>query len=664
MRSIFAIFFLCIFSSILAIEQEKLNPSDIERIMDQILSQHVEKREVTEKILKNSIAVFVNQFDSHRMYLLQSEVDPFADLTLHDLGQIEEQYKKKQFTVFQKMNNLFQKAIERSRLLRSQVDKKTKEKFFQQNAQAPKPINEERMFAENEEELRQRLLANLEEFVYSQKLRFGEAAAAQKKSYILANYESKLREFENQYLYQNEEGEPLSAKDTDNLFAIHVLKALASSLDSHTSFYQANEAYDMRVRLRKEFQGIGLVLRDKGNEVVVARMLEGSPAAKSGLIEPGDKLLEVNGKSVVDYPFDKVMELLHDESDNSVRLLFMRKDQEGNEKILNVQLNRTEIIVSTDRVDVSSEPFGNGLIGKITLHSFYQGEGISSEKDVQEAIEKLKSEGNLRGLILDLRENSGGFLSQAVKVAGLFITNGIIVISKYSNGDERFYRDVDSKVAFDEPLVVLTSKATASAAEIVAQALQDYGAAIIVGDEHTYGKGTIQTQTVTDDKSTSYFKVTVGKYYTVSGKTPQKNGVKSDIVVPGKWSKEHIGEIYLDTVEADTIPSTYEDRLSDISPDVKSWYMKYYTPTVQAKVTTWENLLPTLRKNSEYRLSNNKNYQLFLTGKLPDEDKEEEEELLLSDKKPKTYGVDDLQMTEAVNIVKDMVILHSLEGKK
>src|SRR5690606_836656 len=162
------------------------------------------------------------------------------------------------------------------------------------------------------------------------------------------------------------------------------------------------------------------------------------------------------------------------------------------------------------------------IIGKITLNSFYQGDnGVNSENDVRDAIKKLDKMGNLRGLILDLRENSGGFLTQAVKVAGLFITNGVIVVSKYFNGEEHFYRDMDGKVSYTGPLVILTSKATASAAEIVAQALQDYGTALIVGDEHTYGKGTIQSQTVTENQGAAFFKVTVGKYYTVSGKTPQ-----------------------------------------------------------------------------------------------------------------------------------------------
>jgi carboxyl-terminal processing protease len=320
--------------------------------------------------------------------------------------------------------------------------------------------------------------------------------------------------------------------------------------------------------------------------------------------------------------------------------------------------------LNNDRVDVRSEVFGNGIIGIITLHSFYQGDGVSSEQDVRNAIEKLQKKGILKGLILDLRDNGGGFLSQAVKVAGLFITDGVIVISKYANGDERIYRDVDGKALYDGPLIILTSKATASAAEIVAQALQDYGVALIVGDEHTYGKGTIQTQTVTDNQSSSYFKVTVGKYYTVSGHTPQKEGVKADIVAPSHWHREEIGEMYADSLDADVIPPVYNDLLQDVPVNLRSWYIKYYIPKLQKRTSVWRDLLPTLRKNSEYRIANNKNYQYFLKGSSNNgEENESEEEWSVTDKKNKNYGEDDLQVQEAVNLLKDMIILHNLTKK-
>ncbi len=650
-------------------EQDLLKSSDVDRIMNQILSQHVEKRVMSGKILQSAVAIFINQFDPLRIYLLESEIAPYAHLTDAQLNQYVEQYQRNDFTVFKQLNQLFQKAIERSRKLRKEIETHDKEALFHlDNATSNgSDAKAERPFARDENELKKRILESLESFIVSYKQRYGELSTAQKKEFVLHSYDTRLNEFENQYLYQGDKGNVLPAAEQENLFTIHVLKALASSLDSHTTFYQSNEAYDMRVRLQKEFQGIGLVLRDKGDKIEVARMLEGGPAAKSGLIQPGDILLEVDGTSILDYPFDRVMKMLHGSKQAQVKLLFKRQAKgEQPENIFTVRLTREEIILNNDRVDASFETFGNGIIGKITLHSFYQGDGVSSEKDVRDAIQSLEKKGNLRGLILDLRDNSGGFLSQAVKVAGLFITNGVIVISKYSSGDERFYRDVDGKIAYDGPLVVLTSKATASAAEIVAQALQDYGVALVVGDEHTYGKGTIQTQTVTDNQSTSYFKVTVGKYYTVSGKTPQKQGVKADIVAPGRWSKEDIGEAYADSPDSDTIPEAYDDNLSDVAPDVKAWYLKYYIPSIQHRTNVWRELVPTLSKNSEYRMAHNKNYQLFLKGKLPEgeaQDQDEESEWL-SGKKTKTFGVDDLQMQEAVNVVKDMILLHTLEKRK
>ncbi|WP_068470695.1 S41 family peptidase [Candidatus Protochlamydia phocaeensis] len=652
-------------SSLCAHEQDLLKSTDINRIMQQILSQHVDKKAITGDILEHALVTYLEQFDPHKIYLLDSEVEPYRHLPQDQLAKFTEQYKQNDFSIFKQLDQVIKTAILRSRRIRQGIEKQEKDSLFHQPAiKEEDELARNESFAPSEQDLKKRILFNLEIYIDMQKRRYGETPTLQQRDQVLRTYETQLRDFENPYLYQNDSGVPLPVAEQENLFAIHVLKALASSLDSHTSFYQANEAYDMRVRLQKEFQGVGLVLKDLGNEIQVSRLLEGGPAAKSGLIQPGDFLLEVNGKAVADHPFEKVMEMLHNEKNPQVNLVFKRKAANGQpEKIFTVVLKRAEIILNNDRVDVKSVPFGNGIIGEITLHSFYQGDGVSSEKDVRDAIEKLEKKGNLRGLVLDLRDNSGGFLSQAIKVAGLFITNGVIVISKYSSGEERFYRDVDGKKSYDGPLVVLTSKATASAAEIVAQALQDYGVALIVGDAHTYGKGTIQTQTITDNQSTSYFKVTVGKYYTVSGKTPQKQGVKADIVVPGHWNKEEIGEIYSgDDVEADKIPPAYNDDLEDVSPEVKSWYLKYYTPTVQHRSLVWRNLLPTLRKNSEYRIAHNKNYQLFLTGKVPDEATDEEEELL-SGTKPKTYGVDDMQMQEAVNIVKDMILLHSI-GKK
>lgn len=644
--------------------QDYLRANDISQIMKQIFSEHVDKKEITGKILQSSLRIYIDQFDPQRIYLLESEVTPFLHITPSQLEQLTEEYKSNNFSEFEQLNKVIQFSIERSRKIRKELEAKIKNSFFSPDpGQEPFTSNKKMVpFAHTEEQLRERILENFGSYLEEQKKFLGKTVIPQFKKQIVDSYEIKLRDFENQYLYQNRDGQPLPTLEKDHLFAIHVLKALANSLDSHTTFYQANEAYDIRLRLQKEFRGIGLVLKDSRNGIVVTHMLAGGPAEKSKLIEIGDILLEVDTTSIINHSFEKVMQMLHGEKNTQVKLSFKRKGTNGKpDAIYTVELRRELIIINNDRVDVSSESFGHGIIGKITLHSFYQGDGISSEKDVREAIEKLQKQGNLRGLILDLRENSGGFLSQAVQVAGLFITNGVIVISKYANGEERFYRDVAGKQAYDGPLIILTSKVTASAAEIVAQALQDYGVALIVGDEHTYGKGTIQAQTITDNQNASYFKVTVGKYYTVSGKTPQKNGVLADIISPSHWNHEHIGENYMDSVDADTIHPSFNDQLADISAKDRPWYLKYYIPTMQHRTTLWHDLLPILQKNSQYRIAHNKNYQYFLKGANPEESSLGEEESWEMPIKNTTIGEDDLQMQEAINILKDMILLSRIK---
>lgn len=645
-------------------EPDLLKSSDISKIMKQLLDHHVDKKEISTTTLQQAVLLYIDQFDPHHIYLLESEVAPYTNIPKDQLQALLDQYKHDNYAIFRKLNGVIQLSIERSRKLRSSIEKERDAllKKILRGEIGPEQNIPSAQFAKTVDELKERLTRHFAAFLEVQRRRFGEAGIAQKKDQLNRVYENELREFENGYTFQDAKGDLLPAAEQENLFIIHVLKALSASLDSHTSFYRANEAYDMRVRLEKQFQGIGIILKETPEGPVVIHLLEGGPAEKSGLLKVSDLLVEVDGKKVGDYSFDQVMDFLHDPKNSMITLVVMRPITGQPSEAVTVKLKREAIILDNDRVDTSYEAFGNGIIGKIKLHSFYQNDnGVTSEKDVKDAISKLDAKGNLRGLILDLRDNSGGFLSQAVKVAGLFISNGIIVISKYSNGDEKFYRDVDSSSAFKGPLIILTSKITASAAEIVAQALQDYGVALVVGDEHTYGKGTIQTQTVTDNQSSSYFKVTVGEYFTVSGKTPQKEGVKADIVAPSHWSNEQIGEEFLDSVNGTTIPPHFDDSLADVNPESKTWYLKYYMPSMQHKTTKWRNLLPALRKNSGYRIANNKNYQFYLKKEKNEDDDDDtiasEEEWISLDKKHKNAGEDDLQLQEAVNILKDMILL-------
>ncbi len=648
---------LCTVCCLQATEPKLLQTSDVKNIMQQIFKKHIEKKEMTRSILKNALIIYIEQFDVNRLYLLESEVVPYLKLSDEQLELEIKKYQQNDFSLFRQLNQLIQTAIKRSQKMRKNIENNI------ENGQlkAPGSIQhtaQDLQFVTTLAELNDRTTKNLWMFIENQKNNHHDLKQS------IALYEANKHKFEETYLLENDAGQSLPLPEQENLINIHIIKALANSIDSHTSFYEASEAYDLRIHLQKEFRGLGLVIKSEPPEVIVDSILPNSAAARSGLIKPGDILLAIDNVNIEQLPFDKVIESLHDQKESKRTLKLKRKNKlaildETYQVILQPEL----ILLNNDRVDVSSEKFGDGIIGKITLHSFYQGEGISSEQDVRDAIKKLQKEGNLKGLILDLRDNLGGFLSQAVKVAGLFISNGVIVIAKYAQGEEHFYRDVDGLSAYDGPLVILTSKTTASAAEIVAQALQDYGVGLVVGDVHTYGKGTIQTQTVTDNQTASYFKVTVGKYYTVSGHTPQKQGVKADIVVPSHWDHIEVGETDDSQINPknDIIPPAFTDQLQDVATSMRGWYLKHYIPTLQKRIVTWQELLPILRKNSEYRITQNKNYMFYLNGGLDQNSTDNEEEWSGADQKVKNYGEDNLQMQEAVNILKDMILLHKTE---
>lgn len=665
---------LILTATLFGADPQLLKTGDVSKVMQQIFDQHVDKKEMTGIILKNSFRIYIDQFDPDRIYLLDDEVHPFLAPTGPEVEAMVAQYKDNDFSSYQKLNTVIQKAIERARKVRAELQQNP-DPIFQQSRRDLKDKGSEwldpdlkRPFAKSQPELNGRIKEDLVKFFVAEERRYGEASVANNQAKALNLYDKHLRTQEDTYLYKDDAGKEISAAEKENLFVMHVLKALAGSLDAHTSFFNPTEAYDMKVRLEKEFQGIGVVLlQGSDGSVVVSKLVDGGPAAKSGLVKPNDKIVEIDGKKLADQSFDKVMDMIRGKNGSTITLVLKRPVDENDgptEKLFTVKLKREPIVVNDDRVETRFERVGNGIIGVITLHSFYQGDnGVTSENDVRDAIKKLDKEGNLRGLILDLRDNSGGFLSQAVKVAGLFITDGIIVISKYFNGEQHIYRDIDSDDLYSGPMIILTSRATASAAEIVAQALQDYGVAIIVGDDRTYGKGTIQSQTVTGDGSTSYFKVTVGKYYTVSGNTPQIQGVRADVVVPSVLSNEHIGEEYLDyALPSDKITAEYKDSLTDIDPNLKQWYMKYYVPHEQKKEEQWRSMIPTLKKNSSFRIGHNPSYQNLLNRLNGNGDTEKAAGGMIISPAPRgdnSLSSDDLQMAEAVNIVKDMIFLQT-----
>lgn len=622
----------------------KLKTIDVRSMFEEMLNLHVEYKEFSPLLAKRSVKLFIEQFDPYRVYLLASEVQSYLDMDDDQLSKVADQFYADDLSIYAHLNKIFQKSVQRARDLRAQVVKEII------SSQEEIPVAQSELYstyAKTPAELKARFKKQMLNILASEK-KMGQGVNwnVEQKQKLFNLWEKRFARSENTYVVNN------SKALTEHYLSMHVLKAQSKSLDAHTSFFSPEEAFEMRASLEKQFEGVGIVLREGINGVMITSLVKGGPAERCGKLTVGDLLVEIDGKSIDSSSYDDVLGRLKGERGTKVVLGVKHSDQKS--PVDRVELVREKIVMQDERVQYTYEPFGEGIIGKIVLPSFYESGGNSScEKDMREALKGLKKHGELLGLVIDMRDNSGGFLNQAVKLAGLFISSGVIVISKYSKGEMQYLRDVDGRIYYDGPLVLLTSKASASAAEIVTQALQDYGTAIIVGDERTYGKGTIQYQTVTDDQAENFFKVTVGRYYTVSGRSTQIEGVKADIVVPTEYAPYNIGERYLAyPLKNDQVPPAYVDPLTDVDPKNKLWFQKNYLPNLQKKLSIWTQLLPQLRANSSYRLSHNKNFAYFLKTIKQDGAEDPSDSRL-----KENFGVEDLQMDEAVYIVKDMISL-------
>jgi len=640
-------------------ERPELSFEDIPKVMQKVFDQHISRKKMDMELMERVVKTFINQFDKHRIYLLSGEISPHYNMKKEMLHRCRKEYEKRNFSFFSKLIKQFQLSIERARKIRdkfeffdfSQIDHEI------ECASKEPSLSEVSLFAQNEDDLQGRLRLHYAKRIIAHKERAKEQGRILMLGRMIEEVEDELRNFENEYLFVNEEGQKLSLDERENIVAFHILEALTKGLDAHSDFLEPEEAYSLKLRLNKGVEGVGIQVQEKDNYFVVSKILKNSPASKNESIKEGDLLFSINGKSLEGLEVEDVMSLLEGKEGEEVQLKLL------NEKDLfhTIVLQRAQIVLNEGRVETSFEKVDGGIIGRVVVHSFYKGpNGISTVNDVKKAIDGLRKKGELKGLALDLRDNRGGYLMQAVKVAGLFMKTGVVVTSKMQNGKEVYFRDVDPKCYYEGPLVILTSKVTASAAEIVAQSLQDWGLAIVVGDKRTYGKGSIQMQTVTSKESRHPYKVTVGRYYGVDGESNQGKGVLADVVVPSIFFNKTLGEeyLYFPLANEEFGKESFEDELVDISPEMKEWYIQCYMPHLQERREIPMGLIEELRQKSGERIAHNKDYQYCLTKAAQ----------LKSKKLPKDKKIDfaklqkrffELQRQEAGLILKDFIALEN-----
>jgi len=377
------------------------------------------------------------------------------------------------------------------------------------------------------------------------------------------------------------------------------LDCISNIEDPHTEYFPPVQKQNFDIQMTGQLEGIGAQLQERDGEIKIANIVPGSASWKQGQLKAGDIILKVAQGSaepvnVEGMRLDKAIQLIRGKKGTEVRLTVKKPDG----AILTVPIIRDIVILESTYAQSAIINSNGKKIGYLRLPGFYtildQG-GRSSADDVKTELQKLKSE-DVSGVILDLRDNGGGSLQEAVKMAGLFFTNGPVVQARQRGDNISVMADTDPAIVYSGPLTIMVNENSASASEIVAAALQDYHRAVIIGS-NTYGKGTVQNIYNLDDfvshseSATSALgseKITIRKYYRVNGGSTQLKGVAPDITLPNPYAEIKYGE--------------KEDK-----------YALSWDEIAPAKYSQWNSApdISLLKSGSEKRVNSNSAFQLI-----------------------------------------------------
>lgn len=365
--------------------------------------------------------------------------------------------------------------------------------------------------------------------------------------------------------------------------------AVANVFDPHTDYMPPMNKEDFDISMSGSLEGIGATLKEDENYIKVVSIIAGSPASRQGQLQAEDIILKVGEGAgepidIIGMRVRDAVKLIRGKKGTEVRLTISKPDG----KIFTISIVRDIIQIEDTFVKgttIKNEKTGDNF-GYIKVPSFYRdfektrngNRGRNSTDDVKAELTNLKSQ-NIKGMIIDLRNNGGGALTDAVKIAGLFIKTGPVVQVKSSDGKINTLSDDDPDITFTGPVVILVNQLSASASEILAGALQDYSRAVIMGGEHTHGKGTVQTVIDLDNyvpfhnmeeyKPLGALKLTIQKFYRVSGDSTQYRGVVPDLALPDVMSGLKTGEQYIDfALPWDTVKPVAFTKWPECRPDI------------------------------------------------------------------------------------------------
>jgi carboxyl-terminal processing protease len=569
-------------------------------------SQHPLDKEMSEKFFDG----YLNALDPQHLYFLKSDITEFAHyrtnldvLTINNRGVADLTPAYQIYGRF--LERLNQRVAYENKLLkRDRFALNTHQDILLDRRESPYPKN----LAEARQFWQQRLVYDYIQEVIGRRisptnsdvlLPLPKSAAGEITDKLARHYRWLLRFFANW--------------DSSDVLQAY-LNALTHAYDPHTDYLNTSHAQDFSINMSLALFGIGAELRSEDGYCTIISLLPGGPAAKGKQLKPKDRIVAVAQAKqppvdVVDMDLSKIVQMIRGPKDTEVRLTVIPSDDPNSRHVVTLIRDEIKLEDQEAKAELVAMPDGHGgtnRLGIIDLPSFYATVDLpgdngdlgekSTTADVRRLIQKLERE-HVSGIVLDLRNNGGGSLEEAVNFTGLFVTNGPVVLVRTPEGRVNVDQDSSTYALYRGPLVVLVNRFSASATEIVAGALQDYGRALIVGDTSTYGKGTVQNlnplrpfiwsanESVSNDPGT--VKITIRKFYRISGASTQLKGVVPDLVLPDTLNAMNdIGESSMpNAMPWDTIPKADYNPVDLVQP-----------------------YLPELRKLSDARVATNQDF--------------------------------------------------------
>jgi len=563
-------------------------------ILKHVLTQgHYHPQEINDAFSEKVFDNFLDKLDHTKRYFLQSDIDEF----LKYRTKIDDQIKKEDLSFFFLVYNRLMLRTEESKKYYTAIlanpfnfNKEETLNIDYENASYAKNKNE--LITVWRKQLKFNTLTHLHSKSSLEKIKKEEDSTYVKKPFNTLVKEASERTLNN----MNEYFERFDELTYSDWFTTYI-NCISEEFDPHTTYLSPSFKKRFDISMAGKLEGIGARLQKKNNFTKVVELISGGPAWRGGELEVEDIILKVaqgneDPINIVGMRLDNAIEYIKGKKGTVVKLTLKKTD--GTIKVISivrdiVELEETFIKSSVVKID-------NRTFGVIHLPKFYidfdKKNYRNSATDMAKEIERLKKE-NVEGLILDLRNNGGGSLKTAIEISGLFIEKGPIVQVKFRGRNAIIKKDKNPKIQWEKPLVILVNELSASASEIFAAAMQDYGRAVIIGGKQTYGKGTVQSvldlnkyHNLNDDLGA--LKITIQKFYRINGGSTQLEGVHSDIMLPSRFSYMNIGERDLDNpLKFDKVP--------------------------QANYTPWNNYqnFNQVITNSKKRIAVNSNFKLI-----------------------------------------------------